>query len=423
MRRIQSLVNRFRKPKGQLVAFSLIHVFIILLLSLINPYDATHITATGLYFDYASQLFQGAVPYRDFPLEYPPLALLFLGLPRLIGTNFVGYDICFTIEILIFDLLGLYLLFVVSRLRGLRYLTVFSVYTLSLLALWPIAIIRYDLIPAIMTLAAIYTFTRGKTKTSWALLAAGTMTKIFPIVLAPLFLLYSLFHRQYDRALKGVVTFALTTIAIALPLIVISPASLLQIVTYETERGLHVESIYASFLLAGHVLRSMVLSLELNFGSINITGSLADTLARISLPVLVSLLLIAYWYIFNTMKKVNRYSPLMSDDGIKGYLLNYSIFVILVLIVFNKVLSPQFLVWLYPLIPLIAEKWKYGLWGIFIAAAILTTYIFPYHYQGLLDLNTAEIAILVFRNILLVAMVIFLINRLRAIAPVDVRHG
>jgi uncharacterized membrane protein len=404
-------------PKWTLVAFSLIHIFIILFLFKSDFFDSLRYSSTGLYFDYASQMFQGAVPYRDFPLEYPPLAILFLALPGLAGSDLSGYAIGFTVEILIFDLLGLYLIFAISRLRGLRCGTTLSVYTLSLLALWPVTVTRYDLIPAIMALAAIYAFMRDKTKTCWAILAAGTMTKLFPIILAPLFLLYSLLHRQYGRVIRGVGAFAIITLAIAIPFIVLSPGGLLESFTYQTQRGLQIESLYASLLLVGQALHFIATPLEFSFGSVNIAGSLADTLARVSLFLLIFFLLIVYWYFFNTMRAANHHDSLASDTGAQGELLNFSLLVILVFIVFNKVLSPQYLVWLYPIVPLVSGKWKFGLWGVFLAAAISTTYLFPYHYLELLDLKVTEIVVLVLRNILLGAMLLLLMNRFRTGAP------
>jgi uncharacterized membrane protein len=404
-------------PWWLLVAFSLLHIFIILFLFKSDFFNSLRYSSTGLYFGYASQMFQGAVPYRDFPLEYPPLAILFLALPGLAGSDLSGYAIGFTVEILIFDLLGLYLLFAISRLRGLRCGAVFSVYTLSLLALWPVTVTRYDLIPAIIALAAIYAFMRDKTGTSWAILAAGTMTKLFPIVLVPLFLLSSLLQRQYSRAIKGAGVFALITLAIAVPFIVLSPSGFLESFTYQTQRGLQIESLYASALLVGQALHLIETPLEFSFGSVNIAGHLADTLAKVSLFLLIFSLLVVYWHFFNTMRAANQYDSLASDAGAQGELLHFSLLAILVFIVFNKVLSPQYLVWLYPIVPLVSGKWKLILWGVFLAAAASTTYLFPYHYLDLLDLKVTEIVVLVLRNVLLGAMVLLLMNRFRTGAP------
>jgi uncharacterized membrane protein len=417
VKRVLGRIQIFRAPKWRLVAFSFIHVFIILFLFKSDFFDSLRYSSTGLYFDYASQMFQGAVPYRDFPLEYPPLAILFLALPGLAGSDLSGYAISFTVEILVFDLLGLYLIFAISRLRGLRCGTTLSVYTLSLLALWPVTVTRYDLIPAIMALAAIYCFMRDKTGTSWTILAAGTMTKLFPIIIAPLFLLSSLLHRQYGRAIRGAGVFALTALVIAIPFIVLSPRGLLESFTYQTQRGLQIESLYASLLLVGQALHLIETPLEFDFGSVNIAGHLADTLARVSLLVLLFLLLVVYWYCFNTMRVANQHNSLASDTGAQGELLNFSLLVTLVFIVFNKVLSPQYLVWLYPIVPLVSGKWKPVLWGVFLAAAALTTYLFPYHYLELLDLKVTEIVVLVSRNVLLGAMLLLLMNRFRTGAP------
>src|SRR5829696_4366956 len=71
----------------------------------------------------------------------------------------------------------------------------------------------------------------------------------------------------------------------------------------------------------------------------------------------------------------------------------------------SKVLSPQYVLWLLPLVPLSAA----GVWGIVASAIFLvicttTTQIFPYHYAELRHLWSPATDILLGRNLLLVAL-------------------
>jgi hypothetical protein len=68
-------------------------------------------------------------------------------------------------------------------------------------------------------------------------------------------------------------------------------------------------------------------------------------------------------------------------------------------------------------VPLVSGKGKPVLWGLFLAAAALTTYLFPFHYLALLDLKVAEIAVLALRNILLGAMALLLVTGFRTSEP------
>src|SRR5690349_14455256 len=68
-----------------------------------------HALDLSIYYQYSRQLLQGKLPYRDFAMEYPPLALLPFTLPRLVvfgqPINFIGYVWLFLIQNAIFSTL------------------------------------------------------------------------------------------------------------------------------------------------------------------------------------------------------------------------------------------------------------------------------------------------------------------------------
>ena len=59
------------------------------------------------YFNYSVSIAHGQLPYRDFTVEYPPLALVFFTLPQLVAPTLQMYQYVFAVQILFFDLLGL----------------------------------------------------------------------------------------------------------------------------------------------------------------------------------------------------------------------------------------------------------------------------------------------------------------------------
>jgi hypothetical protein len=84
-----------------------------------------------------------------------------------------------------------------------------------------------------------------------------------------------------------------------------------------------------------------------------------------------------------------------------------------VAIVTGKVLSPQYLLWLVPLIPLV-RGWRgpAGAVGLGIAM-VLSREVFPARYVALVeDLATGPIALLALRNLLLVALAVLLVQAL-----------
>ena len=72
-----------------------------------------------LYYLYATEIQEGKVPYRDFRVEYPPLALpLFLAASLLVN-DVAGFKVAFGIEMLLFNAATVWLVASwVARTRG-----------------------------------------------------------------------------------------------------------------------------------------------------------------------------------------------------------------------------------------------------------------------------------------------------------------
>jgi hypothetical protein len=78
-------------------------------------------------------------------------------------------------------------------------------------------------------------------------------------------------------------------------------------------------------------------------------------------------------------------------------------------VAFGKVLSPQFLIWLIPVVPLV--RGRRGLWAgaLLLAALVLTQVWFPFRYYRLaLDFEAGLSWVLLARDITLVALALLL---------------
>lgn len=381
--------------KWHLAFFGLAHAIILPLLFL-TIYQIPY-SSIGIYFDYASRVMDGSLPYRDFTLEYPPFALFFFILPRLFTSSLAVYAIAFQVEVFLFDLLGLYLIYRIAQSQGKALWKMLTVYTVAILAIGPIIAQSYDIFPAIIVLLSLYCFWTGKHKTSWGILALGAMTKIYPIAIAPLFLAYYVRNRQYKRIWSGILVFAASSLAIIIPFLVTSPGSLLSFINYHARRGIQLETTYSVFLLIAGKMGLTSTQLVFGAGSWNIAGPLANTLAVISTFVLAFFLLISYWFIYSQIK------PEKSQILEMG---TYSLLVIAVILITSKVLSPQYLIWLFPLLPLLFGKQRYNIWAVFVVIGVLTYFIFPLHYLELIALKTEIVAVLLVRNIFLVLLTV-----------------
>ena len=87
---------------------------------------------------------------------------------------------------------------------------------------------------------------------------------------------------------------------------------------------------------------------------------------------------------------------------------------ILIMLFGSKLLSPQFIIWLCPLLPLVAVRWRYALPVLFLIVGGITQYIYPYHYLELEMVTPYIVVLLAVRNLLLVAIAVILLLPIRS---------
>jgi uncharacterized membrane protein len=407
-----------------LAGFALLHALIFLVLFKTGIYRGFAENDISIPYLYGTRMALGDIPYRDFAVEYPPLALLFMLIPRLFGSYASTYILGFSIEILIFDLLAMLFISALSKRLNMELWKSLGIYTLAVLSIGPLLINRYDLIPAVIVLGAVYAFSRGHSNIAWALLAVGVMTKIYPAVIVPLFLIYDLVRRRYRRAVEGISSFALTIGLIALPFLIISPRGFLESFTYQTGRGLQIESVLSSILLLCQKLGFTTLTIEAASGGTDVVSPLATTLANITPAFVVTALLLVYWLYYRRQSQVCHSerseesrggeapcitpdkcaSPKEVSNNETASLISFTLLAILAFILSNKVLSPQFIIWLAPLIPLVTGRASRLSWLLFIAIGLMSYLIFPTGYLTLEEGDIRMIILLLARNAALIML-------------------
>ena len=359
----------------------------------------------------ALKILDGQIPYHDFPSEYPPLALLSFLAPGLLFSTHIPYCLAFAVEILLFDLAAMFLISLVASHLKISRRRALTVYTLSILAIGPLITIRYDMLPAVLVLGALTSFVLGKNKLAWGALALGFSAKLYPLIIAPLFILYHLRHRQYRQLVTGGFTFLAILLLLTLPWLIIDAPGFWQSLTYHMERGLQTESSYATILLVGQALGLTEVTGEFSFGSWNLVSPLADSLAKASFFISAGFLAVLYslfgWLLWRKPKPAAVKAPAVPESS--ALILGYSLLAVTVFLLTSKVLSPQFLIWLCPLLPLLKGRFNYIPWFLFLTAGALTQYVFPYHYIALELGETHPVAIMAARNCLLAIMAVLTI--------------
>jgi hypothetical protein len=360
---------------------------------LYGQFGAAGLHDVRIYFDYASRAIRGAVPYRDYPVEYPPLAMLVFVIPRLATSRFGSYAALFAAEMLLFDALALYCMARYAAAReGVRVVPArLGWYTASFAALYPVVGSRYDLAPAAVALAGALAWIGGRPVAGGLVTAAGTLMKIFPAAVAAPAAVAELAAAHAAR-LRGFFTFAATTMACGIAWYALGGAGSL---AYQAARGLQIETTGAGALMLADKIFGITPAWRYSHTSVELVAPGAGLLAAVAIPAQITVLGAVVW----------RFARSGRRD-----LVRYAAAAILVLIVAGKVLSPQYLIWLVPFVPLIGGPTGRVARPLFVIACAATTfeYLVTRH---LASFDLWPILALNGRNGLLVALLIVLLGR------------
>jgi hypothetical protein len=351
---------------------------------------------TPIYQRYGEAMTAGQVPYRDFPVEYPPAALPVFVLPAIGEGDSLEYDRRF--EGLMAGL-GVACVLLVAAVSASFWAPLLV--GISPLLLGSVVLSRFDLWPAALTIAAVALLVAGRFRLASGMLGLATAAKLYPAVLAPIAIAHVWRTRGRREALICASLVLGVFAAVVLPFAVISPGGVWHALWVQAGRPLQLESLGASFLLVAHQVFGVGLTMESSHGSQNLAGGAADTLAVISTAVqVVALVAIWVWY---ARGPANRDRLLAACAA-----------AVCAFVAFGKVLSPQFLIWLIPLVPLVRGRRGLAASGVLAAALVVTQLWFPSRYWELaLEFDAAASWLVFVRDLLLVGLTVLLARAVR----------
>lgn len=354
-------------------------------------YAREQIVDTPIYGRYGEAMTRGEVPYRDFTVEYPPAALPVFVLPALGAGGSEAYERRF--EGLMASLGVMSVLLVAAASSSMWAPIVVGV---APLLLGSVMLSRFDLWPAALTVAALALLVAGRFRLGLGTLGLATAAKLFPAVLAPIALAHVWRSRGRREAIVCAAAFAGVVAAIVLPFAVVAPGGVWDAFWRQAGRPLQIESLGSGVLLAAHHLFGLGLRMESSHGSQNLAGSLPATIAVLStLLQLGALVAIWIWH--------------ARGPGTRERLLAASAAAVCAFVAFGKVFSPQFLIWLIPLVVLVRCRLAAAALA---AALVLTQLWFPYRYWDLaLEFDPAASWLVLARDVVLVALTLLVVLR------------
>jgi hypothetical protein len=374
-----------------LVAWGLIHH---------GFYAREQILDSPFYERHGDAVVDGRVPYRDFALEYPPASLPVFVVPSLVAHegDLNAYRHAFeTLMALCGAALAALVALVLVRegasparlALGVGFAALFP------LALGSVVLSRYDLWPAALTAGFLAALLGGSRRLSAALLALAAAAKVYPVVLLPIAVVYVWRRAGRRAALVWLAVFAAVAAITVVPFLGLAPGGVWDSIVRQVTRPLQLESLGAALLLAAHQVAGTGLVVESSHGSQNVAGAGAVAAVQSALEI-VALLVVWIWFARGPAEPAR--------------LVRAGAAAVCAFAALGKVLSPQFLIWLVPLVALLGGRRGLAAGALLVVAMILTQLWFPYRYWRLaIDLDAQASWLVLARDLVLLGLLAVLL--------------
>lgn len=349
---------------------------------------------------YGERMTHGLWPYRSFFFDWPPGSVVPVLLPALPGRSYYAWFHVVVAAFAICALVATAAALVAVRAHARRVYAAVAAAAALPLALGAISVNSLDWWPSLLTIAALAALAAGRDRLGFALLGAAVITKIYPLVIVPPALLW--IWRRHGRA-AAIRAFAVGTgvvAVVAVPFAVAGLSGLGYSTRVQFARGLQMESLGASLLMALDRLGLHRVHVVVSHApySLDVAGGAASTVAVLSTVVLLAALLLVYLAYAAGPDEPQR-------------LLTAAAAAVAACVAFNRVLSPQYLVWLFPLVPLVAGSSGLVATALLFVACGLTMTWFPGRFWHLVHVSPVSWFVLG-RNVLLVAAFLVVVRPL-----------
>lgn len=358
--------------------------------------------------------------YDGHVFEYPPYALIWFFAPYAWAPHDVeSFRLAFGLQIWLFDAaIKATLLWRAVRARsGFPDLVPFFVYSLGSAALGHHLLMRFDLAPALLSLAGVLAVARGFAFSGGAVTALAAGTKAYPALFIPLLAITA-----WRRGQRDVRRFVAGVTVVAVPLLVMAAwVPWWKFARFHGARGLEAESLVASIIWALHRYAGVEATWSLVVTSMEVGGPLARQLLVPARALWMTSTLACLALAITAAWRMSRTNEKPAEPAFTAMLM---LLTIVSFVATNTVLSPQFHVWLIPLAALVLEgraalppPAARAAVAIFVATMLVPTF-FPHRQFGP-GLGGGLTSLLVLRNALLVYATICLSRAAFAILSVS----
>ena len=394
------------------------------------------------FYDYAGRLAAGQWPYRDYPVEYPPIAILLILLPALPLLPFArfaphpdpafttpitrlphpdplrygAYGISFGVEMLIVDALTLWVIqreaprLVPRDVYGLRSGLLYIMLVFASGALLQ----KFDLAAGTLCLIAVLAVVAGRDSAGWGALGLAALVKGYPILALPALVAYRVIRSRRVQLVPALRVQAcrlaragatLVAVIAAFTLLVVASAgwaAVVRTVSYHTGRATEIESLYAMLQMAVAWLPGLAMHTTFNPADQSriVAGPLDHWTSAVSLLTVGAFLLLTYAGLWLAVRRAWHVQRVAVADG---QLVAAGVAAaLLAFIVAFRALPAHYLLAVLPLAAVIRlprpraqALWLTGVAGVALVGQMLAV---PAVWQALVLLQPWAVTLLALRN-------------------------
>ncbi|UKA50304.1 DUF2029 domain-containing protein [Arthrobacter sp. FW305-123] len=397
------LSARMNSPRGLLWGFVVIHLVFLVFAAVLSSRGEAF-SDTFIYREWALAGFNDAnLTGGPSPWVYPILALIPMGLAAVAGPGPF-----FFLWVLLTTLLnGWAVLKLTDRGRRQEAIPAAWWWLVFVFLMGWLGFARVDGLTApIVLVALVYGVTRPFVAS--VLLSIATWVKVWPA--AVMLALFAVVRKRLHVVAAGIAT---TAVVVGLAAAVGAVPKLLNFLTQQGDRGMQLEATFTTPWLWLSVLgvgdSRMYMNTDIN--SMQVDGPGTAVMSVLMQP----LLLLAAAAVAGLTFWALHQGKLNGGVDRTELLLSGALTLVTAFIVFNKVGSPQFMVWLAPAVAVgLAHNWKE--WRVpatmLIVIAVATYFIYPLFYDALSHNNPWMALVLTIRNVLLVVLFFWSARRL-----------
>jgi len=356
-----------------------------------------------LYHDYAAAVLRGQLDDTDYLRQYPPLALVPLLVPQIIGLGALSFPLYAALYTLLTACAaGAGLALLRRTVAGAGQLAVppaTALYAGLCLLATVVIVARFDVWPMLAVLAAMAAMSADTALVAGAALGIGFALKLYPAVLQPVVVAWFLYRGRRRCALLALLGFlAAAVLGLAPYLLVLQGAP--AFVAFQLHRPMQIETLVGSLVAFAGSAGITPVQIVFGSGSFNLAGPAVDALDPWIGAFQLVVVGLGYAAAIAGMR-AGRGVPRL-ETAWRGMLI-----VLLAVLLSSRVFSAQYLVWLIPLLAAtMRRRWE-------LAAAVvvlgLTAVLFPFAYEALIALQPLPVALLVARNVVLACLFAWLV--------------